>query len=92
MPCHCHLDEKSATRKEVMGVPYDSGRYPLAPTKDERQNEVASFLVDERLMLTQAGDMMSKFHTWVMMQLSISTTFCNLLINQAADSIDKTRD
>ncbi|KAL7529629.1 hypothetical protein ACHAXR_004192 [Thalassiosira sp. AJA248-18] len=61
MPCHRHLDNTSTTRKVISGVPYDSGRFPLAPTKEERQDD-QSFLVDESLMLFQAGDMMSS-HT-----------------------------
>ena len=50
---------------------YDSGRYSLAPTKEEKcvggedDNESSSgksFLMDEKLMLFQAGDMMG-IHT-----------------------------
>ena len=64
LPCHRHLDDKSLTRKIIGGVPYDSGRNPLAPTKLERQQSSpssSSFLVDESLMLLQAGDMMSNY-------------------------------
>ena len=67
LPCHRHLDDKSLTRKIIGGVPYDSGRNPLAPTKVERQQQQdeqessSSFLVDESLMLFQAGDMMSNY-------------------------------
>lgn len=63
MPCHRHLTastSSSSTRKVISGVSYDSGRFPLAPTKEERQGDgQKSFLVDESLMLFQAGDMMS---------------------------------
>ena len=62
LPCHCHLDDTSSTRKVISDVPYDSGRFPLAPTKVEREDGQQSFLVDESLMLYQAGDMMSN-HT-----------------------------
>ena len=38
MPRHRHLDHTSSTHKVISGVPYDSGRFPLAPTKvEERQ-------------------------------------------------------
>lgn len=60
MPCHRHLDEGSKTREDIAGVPYDAGRFSLAPTKLERQGQ-ASFLIDESLMLIQAGDMMSSY-------------------------------
>lgn len=63
MPAHRHLDEDSHTRKVISGVPYDSGRSPLAPTKIVtcRHGDERTFLVDEKLMLFQAGDMMSTF-------------------------------
>ena len=63
MPCHRHLDEFSKTRKVLSGVPYDSGRSPLAPTTLEncRHGDERTFLVNEDLMLFQAGDMMSTF-------------------------------
>jgi hypothetical protein len=63
MPCHRHLDDKSTTRKVISGVPYDSGRAPLAPTKLEKQTAVEekTFLSDDSLMLFQAGDMMSTY-------------------------------
>ncbi len=60
MPSHRHLSDDSPTRRTISGVPYDSGRFALAPTKCERQDDV-SFLVDERLMLFQAGDMVSNY-------------------------------
>lgn len=59
LPCHRHLDEKSATRKVISGVPYDSGRSSLAPTKLDKDEN--TFLSDEDLMLFQAGDMMSSY-------------------------------
>lgn len=59
LPCHRHLDEDSPTRQILSGVPYDSGRSPLAPTKCEKDSE--NFLKDENLMLYQAGDMMSSY-------------------------------
>ncbi len=63
MPCHRHLDDKSTTRRIISNVAYDSGRAPLAPTKLERQTsgEDKTFLLDESLMLFQAGDMMSDY-------------------------------
>mmetsp|Transcript_15834 Transcript_15834/g.34265 ORF Transcript_15834/g.34265 Transcript_15834/m.34265 type:complete len:360 (+) Transcript_15834:353-1432(+) len=60
MPCHRHLKNDSPTQKVISGVPYDSGRFPLAPTKEERLDG-KSFLVDDNLMLFQAGDMMSTY-------------------------------
>ena len=60
MPFHRHLDDESSTRKVIVGVPYDSGRFPMAPTKQERDGD-KSFLIDESLMLIQAGDMMSSY-------------------------------
>ena len=63
MPFPRHLDETSNTREVLSGVPYDSGRSPLAPTKLEecRHGGAQSFLMDEELMLFQAGDMMSTY-------------------------------
>ena len=68
LPAHKHLaaDESSPTRKIISSVPYDSGRSPLAPTKGvgmvrEKEEEGGSFLVDNDLMIFQAGDMMSTF-------------------------------
>ncbi|KAL7468390.1 hypothetical protein ACHAXS_008612 [Conticribra weissflogii] len=70
MPCHRHLTEDSETRKIISDVPYDSARASLAPTKlervrddesDHKEDRVRSFLVDEGLMLFQAGDMMSMY-------------------------------
>ena len=61
MPCHRHLDADSKTRKVIAGVPYDSGRFSLAPTKLEIQDSHETFLVDNELMLIQAGDMMSPY-------------------------------
>ena len=71
MPSHRHLTETSETRKVISGVPYESGRSPLAPTKEEQCLERSgnndgdcksrSFLVDNELMLLQAGDMMSRY-------------------------------
>lgn len=63
LPCHRHLDESSITREVISGVPYDSGRSSLAPTKKEicRDEDENTFLMDEGLMLIQAGDMMSTF-------------------------------
>eukprot|EP00979_Chaetoceros_neogracilis_P015000 scaffold5222_cov282-Chaetoceros_neogracile.AAC.15 len=63
MPCHRHLDDTSKTRKVLSGVPYDSGRSPLAPTKLEAcsHGDDKSFLMDEELMILQAGDMMSTY-------------------------------
>ena len=68
LPSHRHLNENSTTRKVIAGVPYDSGRAPLAPTsKQRRSNEhdndrqLRSFLVDDELMLLQAGDMVSSY-------------------------------
>jgi len=64
MPSHRHLDDTSQTRKVLSGVAYDSGRSPLAPTKLEEcsRGNGQSFLMDDNLMLFQAGDMMSN-HT-----------------------------
>ena len=70
MPSHRHTDANSPTCKVLSGVSYDSGRYSLAPTKEEKcvggedDNESSrrSFLMDEKLMLFQAGDMMG-IHT-----------------------------
>jgi hypothetical protein len=66
LPCARQLTIQSATRKVISGVPYDSGRYPLAPTKMERlhhesnnDQSLLSYLADESMMLFQAGDMMS---------------------------------
>lgn len=59
LPCHRHLDEDSPTRQILSGVPYDSGRSPLAPTKCEKDGD--TFLKDDELMLYQAGDMMSSY-------------------------------
>ncbi len=63
IPCPRHLDEHSSTRKVICGVPYESGRSALAPTKVEkcRNEDYRNFLVDEELMLLQAGDMVSTF-------------------------------
>jgi hypothetical protein len=68
LPCARQLTIQSATRKVISGVPYDSGRYPLAPTKMERlhhesnnDQSLLSYLADESMMLFQAGDMMSSF-------------------------------
>mmetsp|Transcript_28014 Transcript_28014/g.41682 ORF Transcript_28014/g.41682 Transcript_28014/m.41682 type:complete len:504 (-) Transcript_28014:172-1683(-) len=63
LPAHRHLDENSITRKTISGVPYDSCRCSLAPTKKEqcRHGDERTFLVDEELNLVQAGDMMSSF-------------------------------
>ena len=61
LPCARQLTIQSATRKVISGVPYDSGRYPLAPTKMERHESELSYLADEGMMLFQAGDMMSSF-------------------------------
>mmetsp|Transcript_11587 Transcript_11587/g.16235 ORF Transcript_11587/g.16235 Transcript_11587/m.16235 type:complete len:477 (-) Transcript_11587:171-1601(-) len=69
LPCHRHLDGTSTTLRIISGVPYDSHRSPLAPTKEEvlssqRQDEEATnrnFLLDDSLMLYQAGDMMSTY-------------------------------
>eukprot|EP00554_Chaetoceros_debilis_P010874 CAMPEP_0194108772 /NCGR_PEP_ID=MMETSP0150-20130528/8410_1 /TAXON_ID=122233 /ORGANISM="Chaetoceros debilis, Strain MM31A-1" /LENGTH=557 /DNA_ID=CAMNT_0038797557 /DNA_START=33 /DNA_END=1706 /DNA_ORIENTATION=- len=66
MPCHRQLRESSETRTVISGVPYDSGRQPLAPTQLEidaniNMEESSSFLHDEELMLYQAGDMMSSY-------------------------------
>ena len=63
IPCPRHLDEHSGTRKVICGVPYESGRSALAPTKEEKcRNEAdRTFLVDVYLMLLQAGDMISTF-------------------------------
>ena len=61
LPCARQLTIQSATRKVISGVPYDSGRYPLAPTKMERRESELSYLADESMMLFQAGDMMSSF-------------------------------
>ena len=63
MPTHRHLDDSSQTRKVLSGVAYDSGRSPLAPTKLEecRRGDGQSFLMDDNLMLFQAGDMMSNY-------------------------------
>lgn len=55
-----HLDETSSTRRVISGVAYDSGRAPLAPTS-RRDDTEFDFLVDEDLMLFQAGDMVSRF-------------------------------
>ena len=60
LPCHRHLRHESSTRKVLSGVPYDSGLYPLAPTRIEEDSK--SFLADDDLALYQAGDMMSN-HT-----------------------------
>ena len=60
MPCHRHLDEASSTRREISGVAYDSGRAPLAPTSRRNDAEL-DFLMDQDLMLFQAGDMMSRY-------------------------------
>eukprot|EP00580_Thalassiosira_gravida_P018379 CAMPEP_0201676944 /NCGR_PEP_ID=MMETSP0494-20130426/42997_1 /ASSEMBLY_ACC=CAM_ASM_000839 /TAXON_ID=420259 /ORGANISM="Thalassiosira gravida, Strain GMp14c1" /LENGTH=494 /DNA_ID=CAMNT_0048159781 /DNA_START=16 /DNA_END=1500 /DNA_ORIENTATION=+ len=73
LPCHRHLrsDDSATTRRIISGVTYDAGRFPLAPTKEEGgQADVGgcggggngSFLVDEGMMLLQAGDMVSN-HT-----------------------------
>mmetsp|Transcript_35123 Transcript_35123/g.74160 ORF Transcript_35123/g.74160 Transcript_35123/m.74160 type:complete len:466 (-) Transcript_35123:137-1534(-) len=64
LPCHRHLKSDSGTRRVISGVPYDAGRFALAPTKNDRQQNndegrSLSFLMDESLMLFQAGDMMS---------------------------------
>ena len=68
LPCARQLTIQSATRKVISGVPYDSGRYPLAPTKMERlhhqinnDQSLLSYLADESMMFFQAGDMMSSF-------------------------------
>jgi len=64
MPAHRHLDKDSQTRKVISGVPYDSGTSSLAPTKKVKCRPGAderNFLVDDELMLIQAGDMMSTF-------------------------------
>ena len=62
MPRHRHLNETSMTKKVIAGVPYDSGRFALAPTKHEVQDSKATtFIADESLMLFQAGDMMSTY-------------------------------
>ena len=60
MPAHRHVDinSSSSTCRKISGVNYDCGRYPLAPTKDEGGGNKLSFLVDDDLMLLQAGDMM----------------------------------
>ena len=44
----------------ISGVPYESGRFTLAPTKCEGQDD-KSFVFDESLMLFQAGDMVSNY-------------------------------
>lgn len=67
MPCHPRAkhDGDSPTRRILAGVAYDSGRFPLAPTRDAGRAEDdgggahRSFLADEDLMLFQAGDMVS---------------------------------
>lgn len=59
MPCHRHLKEGSETRRVIVGVPYDSGRFALAPTKCDTDDKKKSFLTDNDMMLFQAGDMMS---------------------------------
>lgn len=58
-----HLNNNdAASTKEIMGVDYGSGGSPLAPTKLEECNEdERTFLVDENLMLFQAGDMVSSY-------------------------------
>mmetsp|Transcript_20906 Transcript_20906/g.23433 ORF Transcript_20906/g.23433 Transcript_20906/m.23433 type:complete len:106 (+) Transcript_20906:3-320(+) len=69
LPCHRHLDDTSPTRRIISSVPYDCHRSPLAPTKVEvlstqRKDEEANnrnFLLEENLMLYQAGDMMSTY-------------------------------
>lgn len=61
LPCARQLTIHSLTRKVISGVPYDSGRYPLAPTTMDRHKSELSYLADESLMLFQAGDMMSSF-------------------------------
>lgn len=70
LPCHRHLDDTSSTRRTISGVPYDSHRSPLAPTKLEATLKGVgssdgaadlNFLADDSLMLFQAGDMMSKY-------------------------------
>jgi len=65
MPAHRHIDvnsSSSSTCRKISGVNYDCGRHPLAPTKDEGGERTSSFLVDDDLMLLQAGDMMG-LHT-----------------------------
>jgi len=64
----------AATRRIISGVAYDGGRFSLAPTKEEGGGGRAdddggcdgggngSFLVDDGMMLLQAGDMVSN-HT-----------------------------
>eukprot|EP00978_Attheya_sp_CCMP212_P040650 scaffold224238_cov55-Attheya_sp.AAC.1 len=68
MPCHRHLDETSPTRQVLSGVPYDSSRAPLAPTRfEDHHNDVvgfesqAHFIADPESMLFQAGDMMARY-------------------------------
>uniref|UniRef100_A0A7S4JB22 Uncharacterized protein n=1 Tax=Odontella aurita TaxID=265563 RepID=A0A7S4JB22_9STRA len=75
MPCHRHLDERSGTRRTVSGVPYDTGRAPLAPTRmeegrggaarsekdDDDDDDATNFLADDDRMLFQAGDMVSGY-------------------------------
>ena len=64
MPAHRHLGESSSTCKVISGVSYDSSRSSLAPTKMTQPLESSnqkSFLIDENLMLLQAGDMVSSF-------------------------------
>jgi len=65
MPAHRHVDvnsSSSSTCRNISGVNYDCGRHSLAPTKEEGGKRTSSFLVDDDLMLLQAGDMMGK-HT-----------------------------
>eukprot|EP00587_Corethron_hystrix_P008436 CAMPEP_0113300254 /NCGR_PEP_ID=MMETSP0010_2-20120614/1962_1 /TAXON_ID=216773 ORGANISM="Corethron hystrix, Strain 308" /NCGR_SAMPLE_ID=MMETSP0010_2 /ASSEMBLY_ACC=CAM_ASM_000155 /LENGTH=308 /DNA_ID=CAMNT_0000153651 /DNA_START=627 /DNA_END=1553 /DNA_ORIENTATION=- /assembly_acc=CAM_ASM_000155 len=62
MPCHRHLDSHSETLNVISGVRYDTGRSPLAPTTCIFEEEyMRNFIVDENLMLFQAGDMMSNY-------------------------------
>lgn len=57
MACPRHLDTSSNTRTIISGLAYESARGPLAPTKVETPGP--TFLSDEKLMLFQAGDMVS---------------------------------